>query len=151
MSLIERCYQHKSRLWFLMRYGISGALAGGVQTFILYVWVSILGLQTQYLRGVVVGFCTATIVGFSLQKYWTFAYREQHYLPHQQFIFFILLAFSSLGLNVFLLRISKGIFESIGLNFFHIWYLVAEAGVILCVAALSFFINYLIIFRSPRL
>ena len=42
---------------FLLRYAITGATGGVLQTFWLYVWVSLLGLRDYYLWGLVVGFC----------------------------------------------------------------------------------------------
>ncbi|HEY5383482.1 MAG TPA: GtrA family protein [Candidatus Paceibacterota bacterium] len=132
----------------IFRYGISGITGAVLQTLILYIWVSILGLQAHYLWGVVVGFCIAVTVTFILQKYWTFADREHHHQSHRQFMIYSFTALGSLGLNAMLLQLSKMLFESMGIDFFHVWYLVAQIIIIFIAAVFSFLINYSFTFKT---
>lgn len=137
-----------SQWGFIIRYGISGVLAASVQVLVLYVWVSVLGLQAQYLLGVVLGFCCGSVVGFFLQKYWTFAHFPHHHAPRRQFVLYVLVGLAALGLNALLLNASKLLLEAMGFNFFHIWYLVAQVVVIFLVAVLSFLFNKFVTFKS---
>jgi len=137
------------KFWFLMRYGISGAIGAGIQTFTLYVWVDLLHLETSYLVGAAVGFCLALFVTFALQKYWTFRDRVRTELQ-RQFISYTCIALASLGLNILLLHVSKLLFEHFGINFFATWYLVAQIVIIIFLAALTFIANYFLTFRGNR-
>jgi putative flippase GtrA len=132
----------------LLRYLISGIAGGTTQIATLYIWVSVLGMQTYYLWGVALGFCLAAIVGFFLQKYWTFAHRNQQHLPHWQFALYVLIALGGLCLNTLTLYIGKRILEQAGIDFFHFWYLIVQVAAIALVSVLSFLVNYFITFRS---
>jgi putative flippase GtrA len=134
----------------MFRYGISGVTGAVLQTLILYIWVSILGLQAHYLWGLVVGFCITIVVSFNLQKYWTFAGRAHHHMPHRQFVFYTLTALGGLGLNTILLYFSKVIIERLGLDFFHVWYLIAQVIIIFIVAICTFLANYFITFKGAK-
>lgn len=135
---------------FIVRYGITGGIGGALQTFVLYIWVSVLGLTAYYLWGLVIGFCITLGVSFTLQKYWTFSYRAQHHMPRRQFVFYGLTALASLGLNALLLFLSKEVLESLGVDFFKIWYLVAQVVIIFVVALLSFLFNYFVTFKEKK-
>ncbi len=136
-----------SNYWFLLRYALVGISGGVLQTATLYVWVEILHLQAYYLSGSAVGFCLALMLTFTLQKYWTFKDYEQT-LFERQFIWYTLFALINLGANILLLRTSKLALEALGLDFFHVWYLMAQIGIIVTLALLSFVANYFITFRK---
>jgi putative flippase GtrA len=135
---------------FLIRYGISGATGGFLQTFLLWVWVSLLGLEEYYLWGLVVGFCITIMVTFSMQKYWTFGDKEHHHRTRRQFVLYAATAVASLALNTLLLFLSKEFFERSGYDFFHIWYLIVQVIIIFIVAFLSFLFNFLITFKEKK-
>ena len=136
-----------SNYWFLLRYAVVGVSGGVLQTATLYVWVELLRLQEYYLSGSAIGFCLALMVTFTLQKYWTFKDYEQAMLQ-RQFTWYTTIALVNLGANVSLLHISRLALEALGLNFFHVWYLMAQIGIIIILAILSFTTNYLITFRK---
>lgn len=136
-----------SKFWFLMRYGIAGAIGAAIQTLALYVWVGVLHLETNYLLGATVGFCIALIVTFTLQKYWTFR-DHAHTELQRQFVMYTGIALISLGLNILLLHMSKLLLERLGFNFFDMWYLVAQLAIIGLLAAMTFIANYFLTFRQ---
>lgn len=136
-----------SNYWFLLRYGVVGVLGGVIQTTALYIWVELLHLQAHYLIGATAGFCLALAVTFTLQKYWTFK-DFLHTQVKRQFFSYTFIALINLGLNASLLYLSKLVLEALGLNFFHIWYLMAQVSIIVILAALSFIANYFITFRT---
>jgi putative flippase GtrA len=136
-----------STLWFLVRYGLVGVSGGVLQTATLYVWVELLHLQDLYLLGAVVGFCIALFVTFTLQKYWTFKDRTVKD-THRQFILYTCIALVNLALNVLLLHVGKTFLEALGLNFFHIWYLLTQVVIIGALAAASFIANYFLTFKN---
>ncbi|MBM3261070.1 GtrA family protein [Candidatus Kaiserbacteria bacterium] len=131
----------------LVRYGITGVFGAFVQVCTLWAWVALLGLREQYLWGVVVGFCTALAITFPLQKYWSFRDGAHHRAP-RQFVWYTLIALASLFINTFSLSVTKTILESTHVDFFRIWYLVAETIIVSGVALLSFLINRAITFRQ---
>lgn len=137
----------KERILFLVRYIVSGLTAIGVQTLTLFVWVNMLGLQSLYLVGTMLGFLLGLSVGFVLQKYWTFNDRS-HHTVHVQMFWYILVALMNLILNTVLLAAAKHLFEALGFDFFHIWYLVAQVCILLTLAVGAFIINTLVTFRS---
>ena len=136
-----------SNYWFLLRYGVVGVSGGIIQTATLYIWVELLHLQAHYLIGATVGFCLALAITFTLQKYWTFR-DYAHTQIKKQFFSYTFIALINLGLNISLLHFSKIVLEALGLNFFHIWYLMAQVSIIATLAALSFVANYFITFRT---
>ena len=139
--------EFRAKSWFLLRYAVAGAIGGAIQTVVLYVWVTVLDLTNTYLWGVVVGFAIALCASFVLQKYWTFRDRSRD-TTHRQFVFYTIFALCSLGLNTFLLYESKMILESYNLDFFRVWYILAEIAIVAGIAGMSFVANYLITFRA---
>ena len=140
-----------SNYWFLFRYGVVGISGGIIQTGTLYAWVELLHLQTYYLLGATIGFCLALMVTFALQKYWTFK-DFIHTQIKKQFFMYTSIALINLSLNISLLHLSKLVLEALGLNFFHIWYLIVQVGIIVFLASFSFLSNYFITFKAhhPR-
>ena len=134
-------------LLFLARYIISGGTAGIIQIIGLYIWVSVLGLTEQYLWGVVVAYCIAVVVGFSMQKYWTFREYSRE-LVARQMSWYTTVSLVNLGLNALILHVSKVILEANGFDFFHIWYLVAQIFAFGVCALTGFLLNRSITFRS---
>ncbi len=134
-----------SHYMYIVRYGIVGVCGGAIQTSMLYLWVDILHLETYYLLGTSTGFCLALGVTFTLQKYWTFKDSVRENIK-KQFYSYTIIAIINLGLNVFLLHLSKTILEMLGLNFFQTWYLIAQVLIVGILAACSFVANYTLTF-----
>lgn len=140
---------HRARIFFLTRYIISGLVGAAVQMLFLFVWVTLLGFEKTYLLGLVLGFVAAYIVSFMLQKYWAFHDYELHRLSRQLFLYAVV-AVSGLALNTILLAGTKRVFEWFSIDFFHGWYLLVQASIILLVAAFNFCMNFIFTFRHAR-
>lgn len=147
MTLRESISSHRERILFLTRYIISGGTAGIIQVGGLYVWISVLDLTSQYLLGVVIAYCVAVAVGFVMQKYWTFRDYSRE-LAAGQICWYTAISLFNLGLNALILHMSKLILESNGVNFFHVWYLVAQIFAVGICAVTGFLLNRSITFRS---
>ncbi len=150
MSFTTHYSQHIERFSLIVRYGVSGVVGAVVQISSLYFWVSVLGLRTHYLWGVVVAFCLAVVVAFLLQKYWTFADRVHHHMLPRQFVIYALTALGSLACNTLFMHITKVVLESRQIDFFDTWYLVAQAVIIFIAAIFSFLVNYFITFKKGK-
>jgi len=137
----------KEQFLFLIRYFISGATGIVIQTLSLFVWVSVLKLHDAYLWGVVIGFCIALATSFALQKYWTFRERT-HATMHRQAMWYTAVALGTLFFNTILLAGARHLLSDLGLNFFHIWYLIAQFTILLLLAAVAFLINTAVTFRQ---
>ncbi len=147
---MQRLFQeHRTKLFFLLRYGVSGVVGGAIQVFFLYLWVSVFGLQGSYLVGLVLGFIFALIVNFLLQKYWTFRDRAAHRIPHQ-LLLYSAVALSGLALNAVLLAGAKKFLEIFGLSFFHGWYLLAQGIIFVIVSFFNLTMNFLFTFKHAR-
>lgn len=134
---------------FLLRYGIVGVIGGIIQTLTLYVWVDVLRLEAYYLAGATMGFFAALLVTFTLQKYWTFRDHARAKLQ-RQFFSYTVIALLTAGFNISLLHLSKILLERFGLDFFRMWYVLAQVLIIAVIAVLSFLANYFITFRARR-
>lgn len=141
--------KHRERLLFLIRYGISGAIGGAIQVLFLFVWVTLLGLESTYLLGLVLGFIAALITAFALQKYWAFRDADSLSIPSQLFSYSVV-AVSGLALNALLLVGAKALFEQLSLDFFRGWYLIVQTGIVCVVAVFNFGMNFLFTFRHAR-
>lgn len=130
-----------SKWQMLLRYGITGVTGGVIQTLTLAWWVEIVSDhdQTRYRPGVILGFCTALIVTFLMQKYWTFRDRS-HARATRQFILYGVIALASLFGNAWLMYLFV---EGVGM-----WYIAAQLLTIAIVSGLSFILNYLLTFRT---
>jgi putative flippase GtrA len=131
----------------LIRYGISGGIGAGLQVGTLYLWVSVLGFKEYYLVGAILGFIIALICTYLLQRYWTFSDRT-HAAMRAQFPIYTTVALANFALTTGLLPIAKIVFQHYGLDFFHVWYLITEAGIVILGAALSFIVNSLWTFKT---
>ncbi len=146
MNLHALFIKHRARLYFLLRYGITGVAGGVIQIAFLYVWVSFLGLQNSYLVGLVFGFIIALVVSFLLQKYWTFQDKATHKIP-RQLLLYGTVAVSGLALNAVLLAGAKELCALFGIDFFHGWYLVIQFIIFCVVSAFNLCMNFLFTFR----
>lgn len=140
---------HRARFLFLARYGISGITGGAIQVLSLYVWVTLLGLESSYLLGLVLGFICALAATFALQKYWAFRDKESSRTLNQ-LLSYSTVAVSGLALNALLLAGAEMLFKSLGVDFFHGWYLIVQTGIVCVVAVFNFSMNFLFTFRRAR-
>lgn len=95
--------------------------------------------HVHYLTGSIIAVSCSTVVGFVLQKYWTFGERT-HERVHTQFMLYIVVALANIGLNTFIVYLLAG---KLG-----VYYLVAQAVAAALVAFWSFFVYRSIIFAS---
>ena len=146
MNVCELYIKHRTRLYFLLRYGVTGVAGGVIQIAFLYVWVSYLGLEKSYLLGLVIGFAIALIVSFLLQKYWTFQDRATHKIP-RQLLLYGAVAVSGLALNAVLLAGAKEACALLGIDFFKGWYLAIQFIIFCIVSAFNLCMNFLFTFR----
>ncbi len=121
----------------IKRFFIAGIIATTTNVSLLYLLTEFLGLW--YIISGTIAFIVSTIVGFLLQKFWTFSHDSLLYL-HKETILFILNNF--LGL-VFTITGLYLLVEYVGL-----WYLVAQILLLVFVATWNFFIYSLVIFKS---
>lgn len=140
---------HRARFLFLARYGISGLTGGAIQVLFLYVWVTLLGLESTYLLGLVLGFICSLIATFTLQKYWAFRDKESDRTLNQ-LLSYSMVAVSGLALNALLLTGAEMLFKSLGIDFFHGWYLIVQIGIVGIVSVFNFSMNFLFTFRRAR-
>lgn len=79
----------------VLRFGIAGLLGISVNLGVFHL-LYILGVH--YLMGSIVAFFIAMLVGFVLQKYWTFEERT-HERASKQLMLYSMLALCNLGVN----------------------------------------------------
>jgi putative flippase GtrA len=149
MQLRQFFIERKNRILLLMRYGASGIFGIIISIFVLFVWVTLLGWEETYLLGVGTGFILALAVTFILQKYWAFRDSESSRTP-QQLLSYSIVAVLGLVLNTGLLAGAKKIFESLPLDFFDGWYLIAQIGIVILISIFNFCMNFLFTFRHAR-
>ncbi len=137
----------RRRMGLLTRYAVSGGLGAALQATVLYVWVSLLGLEEHYLGGAVLGFCFALLVSFLLQKYWTFKDSSMH-RTRRQLTLYGAVAVGNLLVNIMLLAVAKELVTAFGADFFNGWYIVAQIVIVLIASAGSFLVNYFVTFKD---
>lgn len=149
MRLHEFFELYRDRFLFLARVGASGFVGGAIQVLFLFIWVTVLGLESTYLFGLIIGFIVALIAAFTLQKYWAFRDFEPSRTSHQ-LLSYSAVAVSGLALNTALLSGAKILFDWFSLDFFHGWYLIVQIGITSVVSAFNFSLNFFFTFRHSR-
>jgi putative flippase GtrA len=132
--------------WLLLRYGVAGAFGAFVQTFTLYLWVTVFGLQETYLFGALLGFCLALAITFLLQKHWTFRDHTK-YRTERQLMWYAGVAVINAFINIALLALTKHLVSTLGIDFFAGWYLLAQLTIVGFASGVSFLLNYNLTFR----
>lgn len=121
----------------LLRFFISGSSATSVDIFLLFFLTEFIGLW--YLYSSIFSFAGSFFVSFFLQKYWTFEDKRESLKTKQMLMYFIVAGFNlminSLGI-VFLVE------------YFEIYYLLAQLIMISLLGIASFLIYNLIIFKK---
>ena len=120
-----------------LRYLVSGSIGLSVNLGLYRALVQF--VHAQYLVGSVIAVSVSTIVGFLLQKYWTFEERSHERAP-LQFTLYALIAILNIGLNTLVVFI---LVNTLGAH-----YLLAQATAAGVVALGSFFVYREVIFKK---
>ncbi len=120
----------------IAKFVVSGSTAAGVEFSLLYVLTQYVGFH--YLVSSSVAFCVAVVVGFTLQKFWTFENKSLDRL-HRQAVLYFSLGVINLGINAVLMYL---LVEN-----FHLWYMLAQVLACGMLACNNFLMYNLFIFR----
>lgn len=119
-----------------VRFVVSGGVAFCVNVTLLYFFTDILGFW--YIYSATLSFVFSLLVGFSLNKLWTFKNTLLHQVPIQ---------FSSyLSINIFNLILNNTALFTL-VEEFGVWYILAQAIISIIIAFESYFV-YKFIFRN---
>ncbi|MBI2482121.1 MAG: GtrA family protein [Candidatus Vogelbacteria bacterium] len=127
--------KHRIRL---AKYLISGCTAAAVNIGFLYLFTDIFGWY--YLASGVVSFILAFGVSFTLQKFWTFENHNRELLT-KQLVIYLVVSVSSLIINTLMLYVL--------VDWFVVWYILAQIIAGALIACVNFFIYRFIIFHQP--
>ncbi len=122
------------------RYVISGGTAAAVNLVLLYILTEYAGMW--YLLSAVCSFIIAFGVSFILQKSWTFQDASKDGI-HRQLLAYLLVALINLGLNTALLYSF--------VEYAKLHYLLSQIMAGIIVAAESFFVYQIFIFKKPQI
>jgi len=120
----------------IAKFVASGSTAAAVEFSLLYVLKEYAGLH--YLISSSIAFCVAVVVGFTLQKFWTFENRELDRIQRQAIQYFAL-GLTNLGINAVLMYL---LVEN-----FHLWYMLAQVLACGMLACNNFLMYNLFIFK----
>lgn len=132
-------YKYFSDHRLMMRYLIVGIVGATVNIFSLYILTSMIGIW--YITSALFSFIASLIVAFFLQKFWTFKdplFTKRHAL--RQATLYTASSVSLLTLNVLFLYIL--------VDFFGMWYLLAQFFSLGIVAIASFMFNKAVTFKK---
>src|SRR3989344_2050603 len=124
-----------ARLYQYAKYILSGGTGACVNIGLLYTLTEY--GHWHYLASAVVAFIAAFVVSFTLQKFWTFTDRRTQGMHHQAALY--------LGVACINLLINTALLYVL-VEFFHVWYILAEVLVASTLAIGTFFIYRNIIF-----
>ena len=113
----------------VIRFIIAGGSAFSVNIFFLYIFTEFFGLW--YIFSATLAFMLSFLVGFSLNKFWTFAESSADFIHSQIFIY--------LGVNLINLAINNALLYFM-VESFAIWYILAQALASILIAFESFFV-----------
>ena len=113
----------------VIRFIIAGGSAFSVNIFFLYIFTEFFGLW--YIFSATIAFMLSFLVGFSLNKFWTFAESSADFIHSQIFIY--------LGVNLINLAINNALLYFM-VESFAIWYILAQALASILIAFESFFV-----------
>lgn len=119
----------------VLRYLVSGGMAGVTDLAALYFLNTILGLY--YLLAAILAFLTAFAVSFTMHKFWTFESHEEE--THKQVILYLGTSLFGLSLNTLLMYLF--------VDFIHLKVLLSQIIVGFLVASVTFFISRSIVFK----
>lgn len=122
----------------VLKFITAGCVGVTVNLSVLYALVSYAGMH--YLIGSVLAFSCSNIVGFSLQKYWTFRERTHRAAP-RQFLLYSAVALGNIALNTLVVYLTVGV---LGVH-----YLLGQIAGSALIACMSFFIYRNFLFVRP--
>lgn len=120
----------------VLRFLTSGTIGISVNLGTLHLLVTI--FDVHYLLSSIIALSISMVVGFLLQKYWTFEEHSTDRAP-MQFVFYVSLALFNLSLNTGIVYVLSGVL------LFH--YLLAQAAGAGAVALVSYFVYREFIFK----
>ena len=120
-----------------VKYLIGGGISTLTNLAVLYVLTSIFGIW--YLLSATIAFVIGFLVSFSIQKFWTFSDNSLDALYHQAAVYLII-TLGNVGLN------ALGMYLLV--DRVHIWYLLAEVGMLALIAVESFFLYRIFVFKD---
>ena len=123
----------------IVRYVVAGGTAAVVDLGMLYVLTHYVGLH--YLVSVGLAFCSAFVVSFTLQKFWTFRDHATDNI-HKQSVAYLGVALGNFFLNIYLMYVCV---EKLQLN-----YLLAQVFVGGAIACSSFLLYKYFIFARTQ-
>lgn len=134
---IPKMYQVVFRYKNPAKYVFSGGMATAANLLTLYILTEYVHLY--YLASSVIAFIASIIVSFSMQKFWTFNNQSTENL-HKQFSLYFFVVILNLALNTFIVYTL--------VEWFNVWYLLAQfiAGTV--IAVVSFFIYRNFVFKK---
>ena len=113
----------------VIRFIIAGGSAFSVNIFFLYIFTEFFGLW--YIFSATIAFVLSFLVGFSLNKFWTFAESSADFIHSQMFIY--------LSVNLINLTINNALLYFM-VESLAIWYILAQALASILIAFESFFV-----------
>ena len=113
----------------VIRFIIAGGSSFSVNIFFLYIFTEFFGLW--YIFSATLAFMLSFLVGFSLNKFWTFAESSADFIHSQIFIY--------LGVNLINLAINNALLYFM-VESLAIWYILAQALASILIAFESFFV-----------
>ncbi len=137
IHMIDRISGLAKQYKLFIKYTIAGSMGAFVDLVFLYLFADILGIW--YLTASVLAFLVAFMIGFTLQKFWTFRCRDLSVI-YEQLLFYFITGIICLSINsaaMYVLVDKAGIY--------HIFAQILAGGV---VAVVSFSISYFITFRK---
>lgn len=140
MSIVERVAAFVETRWHIsmqmLRYLISGGTVVLTELAALYVFTDLFRLWYEF--SLVIAFVIALCVSFTLQKFWTFGDRETSDV-HKQASSYVVVQLLNLAVNAAALYVL--------VQYFGMWYLLAQLLVSALIALWNFLIYKFIIFK----
>jgi dolichol-phosphate mannosyltransferase len=123
--------------WEVVKFIISGGSAAFTQLALLVFFTEAFHIWYEF--SLVLAFCFAFIVSFSLQKFWTFQDKATNQV-HTQAVTYFAVLLGNLALNAVLLYLF--------VEKLHVWYILAQIVIEALLAGLSFLIYKFLIFKK---
>lgn len=100
MSVLQFDHSPKSEV-------IKFLLVGGLSTAVNYITFLLLhqGIQWHYILSSSLGYMSGIVVGYLLNRQWTFGHRSSLLMQHWEFLLYCIVYFVSLGLSLILLTV----------------------------------------------
>ncbi|MBU4142565.1 GtrA family protein [Patescibacteria group bacterium] len=120
----------------IVKFIISGGTAALTNLSLFYFFTDILGIW--YLLSSVLSFVVSFFVSFYLQKFWTFGDTNKEAL-YKQMVLYLLMAFFNLIINTAAMYVL--------VDFFKVWYMLAQFFITAIIALWNFIVYKFFIFK----